>query len=175
MSVFVYNRLMALLALASLAGGLALAVPAVRRRVVDAGLSRPVLWVAVAVAAVATAGSLTYSGIYHFEPCRLCWYQRIAMYPLAVVLLVGVLRRDPAVRAYGLPLALGGLATSVYHYLLQTFPSLDTGACGLGVPCTGKYVNELGFISIPFMAGSGFVFIVAALAGVAARASEENR
>lgn len=175
MSVFVYNRLLAILALAALAGGLALAVPAVRRRVVAAGLSGGVLGVAALVAAVATVGSLTYSGVYDFEPCRLCWYQRIAMYPLAVVLLVGAVRRDPAVRWYGLPLAVGGLATSTYHYLLQMFPSLDSGACVIGVPCTARLVNELGFISIPFMAGAGFVFIVAALAGVAAHVSEESR
>lgn len=175
MSVFVYNRLMAILALAALTGAVALVVPVVRRQVVDGGLASAALWLAAAVAAVATAGSLTYSGIYGFEPCRLCWYQRIAMYPLVLILVVGAWRRDPAVRRYAAPLALAGLATSVYHYALQTFPSLDSGACAAGVPCTAKYVNELGFISIPFMAGCGFAFIVAVLLSTAGRVTEESR
>ncbi len=163
MSVFVYNRFVALLALFALAAGVVVVVPPVRRRLAAAGFGDLAPWLALIVAATATAGSLTYSEVYGFEPCRLCWYQRIAMYPLVFVLAVGAARRDPALRSYVLPLSITGGAISVYHYLIQTFPSADTGACTAGVPCTAKYVNEFGFVSIPFMAFAGFLFISAVL------------
>jgi disulfide bond formation protein DsbB len=116
------------------------------------------------VAVVATAGSLIYSGVIHFEPCRLCWYQRIAMYPLSVVLLVGAIRREVVVRFYALPLALGGALISAWHYLTQTFPSLEGGSCDPSNPCSAKYVDVFDFVSIPFMAGSGFIVIAVLLA-----------
>lgn len=154
-----YSTLVAILALVSLA----LAVGLIGFRVfggVDRELSRPALWLAWLVALVATVGSLIYSEVIHFEPCRLCWFQRIAMYPLAVVLLVGAIRRETVVKFYALPLALVGLAISVWHYLIQTFPSLSAGAaCDPAVPCSAKYVDVFGFISIPFMAGAGFTLI----------------
>ena len=71
---------------------------------------------------MATVGSLIYSEVIHFEPCRLCWFQRIAMYPMAIVLLVGAIRREFQVKYYALPLTLIGLAISVYHYLMEVFP-----------------------------------------------------
>lgn len=162
-SVFVFNRFVATLALLSLAAAAVLAVPPVRRSLRRSGFGEMSTWLATLVALVATVGSLTYSEWFGFEPCLLCWYQRIAMYPLVPVLAVGALRRDPAVRLYGLPLSLIGTAIASWHYLLQTFPALDTGACSLGVPCTAKYVNEFGFVSIPFMALSGFVLITVLL------------
>lgn len=158
-----YSTLVAILALVSLG----LAVTAVGFRVfggVVRDLGRPALWLAWLVALVATAGSLIYSEVIHFEPCRLCWFQRIAMYPLAVVLLVGAIRREVVVKFYALPLAVVGLAISVWHYLIQTFPSLSTGAsCDPEIPCSAKYVDVFGFISIPFMAGAGFTLITVLL------------
>lgn len=117
------------------------------------------LWFAWLVAIVATVGSLIYSEMALFVPCRLCWFQRIAMYPMAVVLLVGAIRKDMAAKFYALPMALIGLAISVWHYLIQTFPSLEGGACDLVNPCSARYVEVFGFISIPFMAGAGFTLI----------------
>ena len=125
-------------------------------------------WLAWLVALVATVGSLVYSEVYLFEPCLLCWYQRIAMYPLAVVLGVGAIRRDRAVRLYGLPLAVTGLGISIYHYLLQVFPALEGGACDPANPCSVKEVDIFGFISIPFMAGAGFLLIAVLLASFSA-------
>ena len=66
----------------------------------DAGL-----WIAATVALTATLGSLYFSEVAHYVPCRLCWFQRIAMYPLAVVLVIAAVRRDRAVRWYAGPLA----------------------------------------------------------------------
>jgi disulfide bond formation protein DsbB len=158
MTVQVFNPIVATLALASLVLAIGIAaVPNVRARVASQSAR-----LALAVASVATVGSLVYSEYFLFEPCRMCWYQRIAMYPLVPILAVGLWRRDPNVRWYVLPLAVVGFGTAVWHYLIQTFPALsDSVSCGLGVPCNAKYVNEFGFISIPFMAGCGFLLIIA--------------
>ena len=161
-----YSTLVAILAIVALIAAVGLvAYRAVRGPESAQALGVRAIWMAWLVALVATAGSLIYSEVIHFEPCRLCWFQRIAMYPLAVVLLVGGFRRDLAVKLYGLPLALGGLAISVWHYLIQNFPALEgSGSCDPSVPCSAKYVDVFGFISIPFMAGAGFILIAVLLA-----------
>ena len=120
---------------------------------------RGAIWLAWAVAAVATIGSLIYSEVAHFVPCRLCWFQRIFMYPLSLVLLVGAIRKEIVARYYALPLSLIGLAISVYHYLVQLFPGLEGGSCDPLNPCSARYVEVFGFVSIPFMAGAGFTLI----------------
>lgn len=114
------------------------------------------------VAVVATSGSLYFSEVLYFVPCMLCWWQRIFMYPLVVVLGVGLLRRDAQVWKTALPLSLIGLSISVYHYLMEqaVIPPI---ACVGGVPCTHKYIDWFGFITIPFMAGTAFLLISAAL------------
>ena len=165
-SILVYSTLVALLALVALATAVVLLVLRLAKGPAAADLlSGRAIWLAWIVALVATIGSLIYSEVIHFEPCRLCWFQRIAMYPLAVILLVGAIRREIQVRYYALPLALIGLGISVYHYLIQTFPSLEGGACDPTNPCSAKLVNVFDFISIPFMAGCGFI-VIAVLLGL---------
>ena len=115
------------------------------------------------VALVATVGSLIYSEVIGFIPCKLCWYQRIAMYPLSVILLIGALRKETLARIYALPLALIGLAISIYHYSIQVWPTLDAGACDPNLSCSSRWVEVFGFISIPFMAGAGFTLIAVLL------------
>ena len=123
-----YSTLVAILALISLASAVVLIGVRVSRGP-NVDLGGPALWLAWLVAVVATVGSLIYSEVIHFEPCRLCWYQRIAMYPMAIILLVGAIRREAVVKFYALPLAVVGLGISVWHYLIQTFPNLSSGAC----------------------------------------------
>jgi disulfide bond formation protein DsbB len=116
---------------------------------------------AFVVALFATVGSLYFSEVAHLEPCRLCWYQRIAMYPLVVILGIAAWRRDAAVRRYVAPLAIIGAAISTYHVALEWFPALDTGACSASVPCTVVWFRQLGFISLPYLALSAFLLILA--------------
>ncbi|MFN8622218.1 MAG: disulfide oxidoreductase [Chloroflexota bacterium] len=118
---------------------------------------------AFTVAAIATFGSLYFSEVVGYEPCRLCWYQRIAMYPLVVILAVAVARRDVGVRWYALPVALIGAGISTYHYFLEWFPQIDTGACHVGIPCTAVWFREFGFVSLPFLALTAFLLIIAFL------------
>jgi disulfide bond formation protein DsbB len=144
---------------------LALAVPSTRRALVQRAAGSESLLVAMAglTALAASAGSLYYSEVVGFIPCLLCWYQRIAMYPLVLVLAVGLLRRDPAAWSYGLPLSVIGLVTALYHVTIQFRPALDVGACGTGVPCTARYLAVFGFVSIPVMATGGFLLITGLL------------
>ena len=114
----------------------------------------------LAVAAVAMASSLYYSEIADFTPCELCWFQRIAMYPLAVLLLVAIATRARLDSRYIVALAGVGLAISIYHYQLQLFPDQAQTCSGQVVSCTVKFVEEFGFVSIPFMAGAGFLTIL---------------
>jgi disulfide bond formation protein DsbB len=123
-------------------------------------LSQHGLTLAFCVAAVAMAGSLYFSEVAHFVPCRLCWYQRTAMYPLVPILGLAAWRGDHHIRPYvGLVAALGG-TISVYHVLLEHFPSLETGACEASNPCTIVWVRRLGYVTIPTMALSAFALIV---------------
>jgi disulfide bond formation protein DsbB len=124
----------------------------------------PIALVLAGLVAIASMlGSLYFSEVADFPPCRLCWYQRIAMYPLAVILPVAAWRRDPGVRRYAAPLAVVGGLIAVYHVLIERFPSLETGACELANPCTIIWVEEFGYLTIPAMALSGFVAICALL------------
>jgi len=119
------------------------------------------LWVAFIVAATSTLGSLYFSEVANYVPCRLCWFQRIAMYPLAVILLVAAIRGDRTVRWYVAPLAVVGALVSTYHYAIEWRPSLEGGACGIGPSCAAIWFRELGFVTLPFMALCGFLTILA--------------
>ena len=121
------------------------------------------VWLAWLVAAVATSGSLWFSEAQSLVPCELCWYQRIVMYSLAVVLLVGALRHDRAVRWYAVPIAGLGLAISAYHYLIEWHPQWEGTECDVTVPCSVPYFREYGFVSLSFMAMCGFTAILALL------------
>jgi disulfide bond formation protein DsbB len=118
------------------------------------------LWLAWLVALVTTLGSLYFSEVAHFTPCKLCWIQRIAIYPLSVTLLVAALRRDRRVGWYVVPVAAIGAGFAAYHTQLQAFPSQHSSFCTTTEPCTVRYVWEFGFVSLPFMALSAFVFVI---------------
>jgi disulfide bond formation protein DsbB len=130
------------------------------------------VWIAAAVATSSTIGSLLYSEYFDLIPCRLCWYQRIAMYPLALILIIAAVRGDNGeARRYGVPLAVIGTIIAAYHYLIQQFPSLETGSCSLEAPCSAPYVWKYDFISIPYMALAGFALILVLLLTTEKRSS----
>jgi disulfide bond formation protein DsbB len=122
------------------------------------------MWFAGAIALFATLGSLYLSEIAHLIPCKLCWYQRIAMYPTALILLMAAARKDARVRLYAATLATIGAGIALWHRTLQAFPSLDSGACAaVGPPCSAPYIVVFGFVTIPYMALSAFLLILALL------------
>jgi hypothetical protein len=157
----------ALIGLALLAGLAALVSPSARRALAELAdaISGSALWVAFAIALIATAGSLFFSEHASFIPCRLCWYQRIGMYPLVVVLLGAAVRRD--VRGavlYGAPLALIGTAVATYHIYIEYHPESETPGCRVGAPCTTRWIDEYGYVTIPVLAITAFVAILCLLA-----------
>lgn len=115
------------------------------------------------VAVIALVGSMWFSDVADFPPCKYCWYQRIAMYPLAVVLPLAAWRKDAAVRFYGIVIAGLGLAVSAYHNYIETFPEASHGGCDPTNPCTIRWVEGLGFWTIPRMAAVCFALIIAFL------------
>lgn len=122
------------------------------------------LYFAWLVAIVAMGGSLYFSDVMGFVPCVLCWYQRIFMYPLVILLGIATFRQDKQITIYVLPLSIIGMFVSFYHVLIQQFPNLASEAtCKAGVPCTVDYIHLLGFITIPMMALAAFLLITLSL------------
>jgi disulfide bond formation protein DsbB len=119
------------------------------------------LWL---VSVTAVLGSLFFGEVMRLPPCVLCWYQRICMFPLAVVATVGLLTRDAGVVRYAWPLAAMGLAVAVYHNLLYygVIPESIT-PCTVGVSCTERQVEWFGFVTIPLMALLAFVMAAGSL------------
>lgn len=116
------------------------------------------LLIAWIVSIVATGGSLFFSEVMGFIPCTLCWYQRILMYPLTILLGIAYFKKNNGIFLYTLPMTIIGLSISSYHYYLQQFASKgDNGLCQMG--CSGKYIDWFGFITIPFMALIAFIII----------------
>ena len=103
------------------------------------------------------------SEVAHFTPCRLCWYQRIAMYPLVPILGLAAWRRDVGIRPYALTLSITGKVISAYHVLLERYPQLESSVCEVANPCTLIWVKRLGYLTIPTMALSGFALITTML------------
>lgn len=160
----VFTSVLALGAAALAAAVLAGSALRGRNRIIDdvaTAIGDAALWIAFLVAAVAMAGSLYFSESAHFAPCRLCWFQRIAMYPLAVILLVAALRRDRSARWYVVPVAAIGACISLYHYIIEWRPELEVGSCAaFGPSCSDVYFREFGFVTLSFMALCGFVAII---------------
>ena len=106
-------------------------------------------WLLVATAAL---GSLFFSEVMELPPCSLCWAQRVFMFPLAIILLVGLLPFDPGVVRYALPLAAIGGLIALYHLLLQVGVIPESAApCRQGISCSEAQLQVLGFLSIPML------------------------
>lgn len=117
------------------------------------------LTLALIIATIATLGSLTFSEILHFTPCKLCWFQRIAMYPQVVILGVAVALDDAKARISALILSTIGLLIAIYHILLQYFPNVFP--CSDEVAsCAYVQFKYFGYITIPLMAATAFALIL---------------
>jgi disulfide bond formation protein DsbB len=123
-------------------------------------LGRAAVPLAFVVALTCTAGSLYFSEVATFVPCKLCWFQRVGMYSLTVFLGVATFRRARSVRFYVIPQAAIASVVSLYHSKLQWFPDTSSSFCTLDAPCTERHVFEFGFVTIPFMALCGFAVII---------------
>lgn len=110
---------------------------------------------------IACLGSLFFSNVMKLPPCELCWYQRIAMFPIPVIIAVGIFIKDKKCAIYSLILGMIGFLTSLYHNLLywKIIPE-SISPCTADLSCTSKQIEILGFITIPLMSLAVFSTII---------------
>lgn len=122
------------------------------------------LFLAWVFVSVSTLGSLFFSHVMEFAPCVLCWYQRICLFPLVIILATGLFPFDKRVVIYALPLAIAGWLTAFYHNLLYSNIIPQTlQPCSQGVSCTEKYIELFGFLTIPMLSLLSFSIIITLL------------
>lgn len=124
----------------------------------------PLVFGAWLVATAATLGAIFLGEVMGYAPCALCWYQRIAMFPLVPVLLAGLFPYDARVVRYALPLALAGWLLAAFHLaLVAGWIPERIQPCRQGVPCSEVEVVWLGFVTIPLLSGVAFTIIAGLL------------
>lgn len=127
-------------------------------------MSSNLVLVCFLVAGIATLGSLFFSEIMEFVPCSMCWYQRIFMYPLVVIFLIGLLYPDDKIFKYSAPIVTVGILFALYHNLLMWGIIPESAVpCKQGVLCSTEYFEYFGFINIPFLSLAAYSAIMAAL------------
>jgi disulfide bond formation protein DsbB len=100
-------------------------------------------------------GSLIYEHIFLYPPCILCWYQRLAIFPIAFLAVTGNIKNNIVLRKQILMLAIYGFAVSLFHNYLDIFQPAGLDVCGTdGISCSARYVYEFGYITIPMMSGT---------------------
>jgi len=117
------------------------------------------IWV---VSLIATLGSLFFSEVMQLPPCTLCWYQRIAMYPIAIIVpLALMVNESQVILKYVFTLSLIGVSIAIYHNLLYygIIPE-SIAPCKAGVSCTTRQIEWFGFVTIPFLALVAFALIL---------------
>ncbi len=123
-----------------------------------------ILFVCWLLVTASTLGSLFFSYVMEFAPCVLCWYQRICLFPLVLILARGLFPYDQSVLKFALPLAIAGWLTAIYHNLLFAGIIQDKmQPCSQGVSCTEEYIDLFGFLSIPMLSLLSFTIITALL------------
>jgi disulfide bond formation protein DsbB len=127
-------------------------------------LSWTILFLCWLVSSISTMASLFFSYVMGFAPCVLCWYQRICLFPLVIILAVGLFPFDKNVVKFALPLAIAGWLTAFYHNLLYSgvIPE-NIQPCSQGVSCTEKYIELFGFLTIPMLSLLSFSTIITLL------------
>jgi len=111
---------------------------------------------AAMITTTAMVGSLYFSEIVNYKPCRLCWFQRSAMYPLAILLVAANFKKFKFTKIVAVVLALVGGSVSTYHWFLERFPDLDAGVCDAKLPCSVVWFENFGFVTLSFMAFTAF-------------------
>ncbi len=132
-----------------------------------------ILFICWLIASISALGSLFFSEIMKFAPCVLCWYQRICLFPLVLILSMGLFSFDKSIVRFAIPLALIGWFIAFYHNLLYSgiIPE-SIQPCSQGVSCTEDYINLFGIFTIPMLALISFSAIAILLFMLKRRLSE---
>ncbi len=152
-------------------GLLVLLIPYIARqklskKIID-GIKVHALAIGLLISTLATAGSLYFSEVALFNPCKLCWIQRIFMYPLVFLFGLSLIKKDEGIKPYTLTLSVTGMIVAGYHYFLQIqkilFPNLEiTTPCsvvGYAPSCTEYFTLQFGYVTIPMMALTAFTLM----------------
>lgn len=105
-------------------------------------------------------GSLTYELVFGYSPCLLCWYQRMALFPLAILMLTANIRTSKLLQIQVLVFSSLGLLFALYHNFIDMFPGVGPDVCGTGPSCLLRYVNVFGFVTIPFMSAIVLISVI---------------
>lgn len=117
------------------------------------------LYVQLTISAAAIFGSLFFSEVMKLPPCNLCWYQRILLYPVALIVLTGIYLQSSDTNRFVAPFAWLGLGIAVYHNLIYYKIIQVIIPCTESAPCTAQQLNYLGFITIPLLSASAFLML----------------
>ena len=122
------------------------------------------VFIAWMVASVSTLGALFLGEVMGYTPCVLCWYQRIGMFPLVLILAAGLFPFDRGIVRYALPLALAGWLLAVFHWAVASglVPESAT-PCSQGVPCSVEQISWFGFLTLPLLSVLAFSAIITLL------------
>ncbi len=168
MFVTVFNTLLAIGSLALLFGLILMIVSWITGNPIAAWVARNSHIILRIIFGGAVIGSLIYSNYLGYEPCLLCWYQRLAIFPIAILLFTDDIRKSSLLQLQILILSAGGFIVSLIHNVETIFPNSGINVCGTsGVSCLNLYVNQFGFVTIPLMSGiillSGILISVLAM------------
>ena len=120
------------------------------------------LFLGLLISLTATLGSLYYSDILGYEPCKLCWYQRILMYPQVILFFVAALKKHTKITIYSINLSAIGAVIAIFHYYIQITNNNDfsCSVIGYSASCTQQFFLKYGYITIPMMAITAFVLLI---------------
>lgn len=123
------------------------------------------LAVAFLIALAATLGALFIGEVLGRMPCTLCWYQRIAMFPLVVVFGVALWRDDLSARLTAWPLAVAGLAVAFWHSGLYAgaIPQAIVPCTQDGPSCTDAAAQTVLGLPLPYLSLAAFAAILVLL------------
>lgn len=113
-------------------------------------VSRNALLITFLLSLAGIIASLFYSQIAGYAPCTLCWWQRIFMYPQALIAFIALQKKDSSILSYLLPLSIVGIIFALYHMYIF-YGGTPLVACDLDNPCNKQFVNVLGYLTIPSM------------------------
>lgn len=116
---------------------------------------------AFVVVVMATFVSVIYSDIIGYEPCKLCWVQRIFLYPQVVILGIAIWKKTKDSEVYCLFLSVIGGLIALYHFYGQSFNPDALSVCGVtsGASCAINFFTEFGYITIPMMSLTSFAIL----------------
>lgn len=123
-------------------------------------INKHLINIAIVVSLGAVLGSLYYSNVVGFPPCSLCWWQRVFLFPIPIVLIMGKIKKDVKVMDYIIPLAVLSAFIALYQSYVYLGGSSILPCTAEGGDCSKIYVMAFGYITIPVMSLTISIYLV---------------